>query len=122
LPNNANAVFDSNLSARASTAAQTKSAAYHTTSPLGHTPSSFPINTDSTEEPIPAEAIKKSFWAPGTGYVLAGSILILIGLSYDGSVFTGNAAITDYFFDALGVCWIVWGLFKLVKKRGSSRL
>ncbi len=47
-------------------------------------------------------------------------MLIFIGLSYDGSVFTGNAGILDCIFDALGLCLIGWGLFKLFKKDGSQ--
>ncbi len=95
-------------------------AANYANSPLGYSPSSFPVNTASTEDPIPIDALKKSFWAPGTGLVIGGSVLIFIGLSYDGSVFTGNAGILDCIFDALGLCLIGWGLFKLFKKDGSQ--
>jgi len=108
-PYTANAVLDSDLSARPSTADRSMSAADHETSPRSYAPN----------ESIPEKALKKSLWAPGTGYVLAGSVLIFIGLSFDRSIFTGNTGITNYFFDLLGLCWIVWGLFKLLK-RGSG--
>lgn len=117
--NSAHAPLNSNLHVHTASAARSTSAVGNPTFPLNSSPSSFPVNTPLSDEPIPPDSIKKSFWAPGVGYVLAGSVLIFIGLSYDGSIFTGNASISDYFFDALGVYWIGWGLFKLFKKKSD---
>lgn len=51
----------------------------------------------------------------GVGDIIAGVVLIGIGLLFGGSVFTGNPGILDYFFDGLGVFWIGKGIYHLVR-------
>ena len=51
----------------------------------------------------------------GVGDIIAGVVLIGIGLLFGGSVFTGNPGILDYFFDGLGVFWIGKGIYHLAR-------
>jgi hypothetical protein len=51
----------------------------------------------------------------GVGDIIAGVVLIGIGLAFGGSVFTGDPGLLDYFFDGLGVFWIGKGLYRLVR-------
>jgi hypothetical protein len=51
----------------------------------------------------------------GVGDIIAGVVLIGIGLAFGGSVFTGNPGVLDYFFDGLGVFWIGKGIYSLVR-------
>ena len=51
----------------------------------------------------------------GVGDIIAGVVLIGIGLVFGGSVFTGNPGLLDYFFDGLGVFWIGKGIYRLVR-------
>ena len=53
----------------------------------------------------------------GIGDIIAGVVIIGIGFTYGGSVFLGNPGMLDYFFDGLGIFWIIKGIYKLV--RGS---
>lgn len=48
------------------------------------------------------------------GDILAGLVLIGIGFTFGGSVFLGNPGPLDYFFDCLGVFWILRGLYKML--------
>lgn len=50
----------------------------------------------------------------GVGDIIAGVVLIGIGLAFGGSVFTGNPGLLDYFFDGLGIFWIGKGIYHLV--------
>jgi len=54
----------------------------------------------------------------GVGDIIAGVVLIGIGLAFGGSVFTGNPGLLDYFFDGLGVFWIGKGIYRLVRSSG----
>ena len=51
----------------------------------------------------------------GVGDIIAGVVLIGIGLAFGGSVFTGNPGLLDYFFDGLGLFWIGKGIYKFVR-------
>ena len=51
----------------------------------------------------------------GVGDIIAGVVLIGIGLAFGGSIFTGNPGLLDYFFDGLGLFWIGKGIFSLVR-------
>ena len=51
----------------------------------------------------------------GVGDIIAGVVLIGIGLAFGGSVFTGNPGLLDYFFDGLGLFWIGKGIYRLVR-------
>ncbi|MGD9183337.1 MAG: hypothetical protein PVF26_09220 [Desulfobacterales bacterium] len=51
----------------------------------------------------------------GVGDIIAGVVLIGIGLVFGGSVFTGNPDLLDYFFDGLGLFWIGKGIYRLVR-------
>ena len=51
----------------------------------------------------------------GVGDIIAGVVLIGIGLVFGGSIFTGNPDLLDYFFDGLGLFWIGKGIYRLVK-------
>lgn len=50
----------------------------------------------------------------------AGGVLIAIGVSYGGSVFTGDPTLFDWFFDLLGSFWVGRGLFRIVSSRQSD--
>jgi hypothetical protein len=51
----------------------------------------------------------------GVGDIIAGVVLIGIGLAFGGSIFTGNPGLLDYFFDGLGLFWIGKGIFCLIR-------
>jgi hypothetical protein len=52
---------------------------------------------------------------------LASGIFILgVGYFNGGSVFSGNPSTTDYVFDGLGVCFVLYGIFQLIT--GRSRV
>jgi hypothetical protein len=51
--------------------------------------------------------------------ILAGVVLIAIGLLFGGSVFRGEFTIWSVLFDGLGVFLIVLGVIKLVRARRS---
>ncbi len=51
----------------------------------------------------------------GVGDIIAGVVLIGIGLLFGGSVFTGDPGLLDYFFDGLGLFWIGKGIYRLVR-------
>jgi hypothetical protein len=50
----------------------------------------------------------------GIGDIIAGVVLIGIGLVWGGSIFLGTADALDVFFDGLGIFWIVKGIYKMV--------
>ncbi len=47
--------------------------------------------------------------------IIAGVVLIGIGLVLGGSIFLGNADALDIFFDCLGLFWIGSGIYKMVR-------
>jgi hypothetical protein len=50
----------------------------------------------------------------GIGDIVAGVVLIGIGLVWGGSIFLGTADALDVFFDGLGIFWIVKGIYKMI--------
>lgn len=56
----------------------------------------------------------------GIGDIIAGVILIGIGLSFGGSIFTGNPSLIDWIFDLLGIFWVGRGVVKMVGGRQES--
>lgn len=52
--------------------------------------------------------------------ILAGLVLIAIGLVFGGSIFLGDFSITSWIFDGLGIVFIVMGLVKLYKSRQTT--
>ncbi len=50
----------------------------------------------------------------GIGDIIAGVVLIGIGLIWGGSIFLGTADVLDVFFDGLGIFWIVKGIYKMI--------
>jgi hypothetical protein len=50
----------------------------------------------------------------GIGDIIAGVVLIGIGLVWGGSIFLGTADALDVFFDGLGIFWIVKGIYKMM--------
>ena len=51
----------------------------------------------------------------GIGDIVAGVVLIGIGLVWGGSIFLGTADALDVFFDGLGIFWIVKGIYKMIR-------
>jgi len=49
--------------------------------------------------------------------IIAGVVLIAIGLAFGGSVFLGDFSATSIIFDGLGMFFIVKGLIKVLKSR-----
>jgi hypothetical protein len=47
--------------------------------------------------------------------VIAGVVLIGIGLVWGGSIFLGTASTLDIFFDCLGLLWIGLGIYKMIR-------
>jgi hypothetical protein len=47
--------------------------------------------------------------------VIAGVVLIGIGLVFGGSIFLGTADALDIFFDCLGLFWIGLGIYKMIR-------
>jgi hypothetical protein len=60
---------------------------------------------------------KSGFQTQGLRDIVAGSVLIAIGLVFGGSVFTGDPTALDWFFDVLGSFWILKGLYTLFTQR-----
>jgi hypothetical protein len=74
---------------------------------VDYIPESQPI---ATEEKTPKKGIQ------GIGDIISGLVLIGIGFVVGGSVFMGDAAWLDYFFDGLGIFWVGRGIYKMVRK------
>ena len=70
-----------------------------------HKPSS---SAQETKEPIENKIGR------GIGDIIAGVVLIGIGLIWGGSIFLGTADALDIFFDGLGIFWIVKGIYKMI--------
>ncbi len=51
--------------------------------------------------------------------IIAGLVLIGIGLAMGGSVFRGDYSITSLLFDGLGVFWIAKGAYGLYRARSE---
>jgi len=49
--------------------------------------------------------------------IIAGVVLIAIGLVFGGSVFMGDFGVTSIIFDGLGIFFIIKGLTKVLKNR-----
>lgn len=71
-----------------------------------HNPAS---QMEATKEPVEKKIGR------GIGDIVAGVVLIGIGLLWGGSIFLGTADIIDVFFDCLGIFWIVKGIYKMVR-------
>ena len=63
---------------------------------------------EETEEPVENKIGR------GIGDIIAGVVLIGIGLIWGGSIFLGTADALDIFFDGLGIFWIVKGIYKMI--------
>lgn len=73
---------------------------------------------------LPREAAAQKFEAKqsagskiskGIKDIIAGVVLIGIGLVFGGSIFLGSADALDVFFDCLGLFWIGSGIYKMVR-------
>ena len=53
------------------------------------------------------------------GNIIAGVVIIGIGLAMGGSVFQGDFSPLSLFFDGLGAFWIGKGIYGMVKARGA---
>lgn len=53
------------------------------------------------------------------GNIIAGVVLIGIGLAMGGSVFRGDFSPVSLFFDGLGVFWIAKGVIGMVRERAG---
>jgi uncharacterized membrane protein HdeD (DUF308 family) len=51
------------------------------------------------------------------GNIIAGVVLIVIGLVMGGSVFLGDFSITSIIFDGLGVFFIIRGIVQVMRSR-----
>jgi len=51
------------------------------------------------------------------GSIIAGVVLIAIGLVFGGSVFRGDFSITSILFDGLGVFFIIRGIVQVRRSR-----
>lgn len=51
------------------------------------------------------------------GSIIAGVVLIAIGLVFGGSVFRGDFSITSILFDGLGVFFIIRGIVRVMRNR-----
>ena len=71
-----------------------------------HNPSAA---AEETKEPVENKIGR------GIGDIIAGVVLIGIGLIWGGSIFLGTADALDIFFDGLGIFWIVKGIYKMIR-------
>jgi hypothetical protein len=53
----------------------------------------------------------------GWSNIFWGALIIAIGLTMGGSVFTGNPSGLDYVFDGLGVFFVGLGIYQLLTKK-----
>lgn len=53
------------------------------------------------------------------GSVIAGLVLIGIGLAMGGSIFRGDFSLVSVFFDGLGIFWIARGVLGMVRDRAT---
>jgi hypothetical protein len=44
--------------------------------------------------------------------IVAGAVILAIGLFMGGSVFTGDADLLDWIFDLLGIFWLGRGIYR----------
>ncbi len=79
------------------------------------TPMSAPYAQGGEFSKYEQEALAPKTGRQGWGDILAGVVLIGIGLFMGGSIFTGDATWIDYFFDGLGIFWLVRGIVRLVR-------
>jgi hypothetical protein len=54
--------------------------------------------------------------------IVAGVVLIAIGLAFGGSVFLGDFSVTSILFDALGVFFIIRGLIRMNRARQAAAM
>ena len=71
-----------------------------------HNPSAA---AEKTKEPVENKIGR------GIGDIIAGVVLIGIGLVWGGSIFLGTADALDVFFDGLGIFWIVKGIYRMIR-------
>jgi hypothetical protein len=57
----------------------------------------------------------------GVRDVIAGAVLLAIGVVTGATSLDGGADGIDYVFDALGTFWIVWGIYRLVSHKRVAR-
>jgi hypothetical protein len=77
------------------------------------------VNSTPVSKPDETEGEAEKHAIRGFGDIVAGGFLIGIGLVMGGSVFLGNPGWLDYIFDSLGVFWIGYGIFKMIRSRGE---
>lgn len=53
------------------------------------------------------------------GNIIAGLVLIGIGLAMGGSIFRGDFSLVSIFFDGLGIFWIARGVLGMVRDRAT---
>ena len=68
-----------------------------------------------TAQNLEAKASAGGKIGKGIKDIIAGVVLIGIGLVFGGSIFLGNPSTLDYFFDGLGLLWIGLGIYKMVR-------
>jgi hypothetical protein len=54
------------------------------------------------------------------GSIIAGVVLIAIGLVFGRSVFLGDFSVFNIFFDGLGIVFIVRGIIKIMRSRPAA--
>ena len=54
------------------------------------------------------------------GSIIAGVVLIGIGLAFGGSIFLGDFSLLNIFFDGLGIFFIVKGILQIVRSRQAA--
>ncbi|NIM49276.1 MAG: hypothetical protein GTN78_19855 [Gemmatimonadales bacterium] len=52
--------------------------------------------------------------------IIAGVVLIAIGLAFGGSVFLGDFSVINFIFDGLGTFFIIKGLVGIYKSKQAS--
>jgi hypothetical protein len=80
---------------------------------IGETALPKDFQHSSSEKNVERESVDKKI-GKGIGDIIAGVVLIAIGLLWGGSIFLGTADAFDIFFDVLGLFWIGKGVYKII--------
>jgi hypothetical protein len=82
---------------------------------IGTAPPASPAPAPSPAAPAPApRPSSPARWKPGIGDILAGSLLLGIGIWVGDSLLTGSPTAAGILFDAVGFGWTGFGVFKLL--------
>ena len=73
------------------------------------------LHQEIAAQKLESKVSSGSRFSKGIKDIIAGVVLIGIGLVFGGSIFLGTADSLDIFFDCLGLFWIGLGIYKMIR-------